>query len=37
MQENDCTVTQLVDLQIKFDLSKLPFERIEGYMLSKKN
>tara|TARA_B100001094_G_scaffold332783_1_gene406468 strand:- start:1251 stop:3212 length:1962 start_codon:yes stop_codon:yes gene_type:complete len=37
MEENNCNNTQLVDLQIKFDLSNLPFERIEGYMLSKKN
>tara|TARA_B100001778_G_C18590422_1_gene632030 strand:- start:344 stop:2326 length:1983 start_codon:yes stop_codon:yes gene_type:complete len=37
MEENNCTNTQLVDLQTKYELSKLPFERIEGYMLSKKN
>jgi hypothetical protein len=37
MHENDCKTTQLVDLQEKFDLSKLKFERIEGYMLSQKN
>ena len=36
MEENNCTNTQLVDLQTKYELSKLPFERIEGYMLSKK-
>ncbi len=37
MEENGFKVTQLMDLQDKYDLSNLPFERIEGYMLSKKN
>jgi len=36
MEENGFNVTQLVDLQDKYDLSKLPFERIEGYMISRK-
>ena len=36
MEENNCTITQLVDLQNIYELSNLPFERIEGYMLSKK-
>ena len=37
MEENNCTITQLVDLQNTYELSKLPFERIEGYMLAKRN
>ena len=37
MKENRFEITQLVDLQEKYDLSGLPFERIEGYMLSRKN
>ena len=37
MQENGFEITQLVDLQEKYSLSGLHFERIEGYMLSKKN
>lgn len=37
MEENNCTITQLVDLQNIYELSNLPFERIEGYMLAKRN
>lgn len=37
MEENNCIITQLVDLQTTYELSKLPYQRIEGYMLSKKN
>ena len=37
MEENNCIITQLVDLQTAYELSKLPYQRIEGYMLSKKN
>ena len=36
MEGNGFKVTQLVDLQDKYELSNLPFERIEGYMLSAK-
>ena len=37
MEENGFAISQLVDLQDKYDLSKLEFQRIEGYMLSKKD
>jgi len=36
MEENGLENYQLVDLQDKYDLSKLDYQRIEGYMLSKK-
>ena len=36
MEENKFTVIQLIDLQDKYDLSKLDKSRIEGYMLSQK-
>ena len=36
MENNGFEITQLIDLQKKYDLSSLEFERIEGYMLSKK-
>lgn len=36
MEEQDFKVTQLIDLQEKYDLESLDFQRIEGYMLSKK-
>ena len=36
MKNNNCEISQLIDLQKLYDLSKLEFERIEGYMLSKK-
>ena len=36
MKSNNFEITQLLDCKDKYDLSKLPFERIEGYMLSKK-
>ena len=39
MEENGFEVTQLIDLQEKYKLQKLAekeFERIEGYMISKK-
>jgi len=36
MEQNGFKIIQLVDLQNEYDLKKLPFERIEGYMLSKK-
>ena len=40
MEENNFTITQLIDLQKKYDLKDLAekeFARIEGYMLSRKN
>ena len=36
MEENKFTVIQLIDLQDKYDLTNLEYERIEGYMISKK-
>lgn len=36
MKNNNCEINQLIDLQKIYDISKLEFERIEGYMLSKK-
>ena len=33
MKNNNCEISQLIDLQKLYDLSKLEFERIEGYML----
>ena len=36
MKENNFEITQLIDLQQKYDLNSLNFKRIEGYMLSKK-
>jgi len=36
MESNNFTVTQLVDLQEKYNLSNLEFKRIEGYMISNK-
>ena len=36
MEEHEFKVTQLVDLQDKYELKDLDFQRIEGYMLSKK-
>ena len=36
MEENGFEVKQLINLQESFDISNLPFQRIEGYMLSKK-
>jgi hypothetical protein len=36
MKENNFTITQLLDLQKTYELSNLKFQRIEGYMLSKK-
>tara|TARA_B110000438_G_C15627324_1_gene569328 strand:+ start:169 stop:753 length:585 start_codon:yes stop_codon:yes gene_type:complete len=36
MKENNCEIIQLLDVVEKYNLSSLPFERIEGYMLSKK-
>ena len=35
-EENGFVVTQLLDVQEKYDLASLDFQRIEGYMLSKK-
>ena len=40
MENNGFEVTQLVDLQEKYNLQELAekeFERIEGYMISKKS
>ena len=36
MMENKCKITQLAEVITKYNLSSLPFKRIEGYMLSKK-
>ena len=36
MEDNGFKITQLVDLQDKYDIGNLDFKRIEGYMLSKK-
>jgi len=36
MEENGFVVTQLLDVQEKYDLASLDFQRIEGYMLSKR-
>ena len=36
MKENNCEIIQLSEVVEKYNLSKLPFKRIEGYMISKK-
>jgi len=36
MEEQNFKVNQLIDLQDKYELSKLDFDRIEGYMLCQK-
>ena len=36
MKENNCEIIQLSEVVEKYNLSTLPFKRIEGYMISKK-
>lgn len=37
MENENCKITQLLDVKEKYNLESLPFERLEGYMLSKKH